>query len=218
MHYSATNESFAILEKKGLYLVDSGGQYYNGTTDITRTISLGQPTDEEKRDFTLALKGHINLISAKFLEGTSGHVLDILARHPLWQEGMDYKSGTGHGVGYLLGVHEGPHRISTVPNEVALVEGMVVTVEPGVYKQDKYGIRHENVASVVKDLKNDSGQFMSFDILSYCYFDLDCLDKDLLTNHELNWINNYHKMVYDKISSYLTESESAWLKEKTREI
>ena len=218
MHYSATEDSFSKLEQKGLYLVDSGGQYYNGTTDITRTISLGLPTDEEKRDFTLALKGHINLISAKFLEGTSGHALDILARYPLWQEGIDYKSGTGHGVGYLLGVHEGPHRISTVPNEVALAEGMVVTVEPGVYKQGKYGIRHENVASVIKDVNNESGQFMSFDILSYCYFDLDCLDKDILTKHEIDWINNYHSEVYNKIAQHLTESESEWLKEKTRKI
>ena len=198
--------------------MDSGGQYYNGTTDITRTISLGEPSEEEKRDFTLALKGHINLISAKFLEGASGHALDILARQPLWQEGMDYKSGTGHGVGYLLGVHEGPHRISTVPNEVALEEGMVVTIEPGVYKQGKYGIRHENVVSVIKDVHNEFGQFMSFDILSYCYFDLECVDKDLLTKHEIEWINNYHNDVYNKIAKHLTESESDWLKEKTSRI
>ena len=218
MHYSATEESFSKLEEKGFYLVDSGGQYYNGTTDLTRTISLGEPSEEEKRDFTLALKGHINLISAKFLEGASGHALDILARQPLWQEGMDYKSGTGHGVGYLLGVHEGPHRISTVPNEVALEEGMVVTIEPGVYKQGKYGIRHENVVSVIKDVHNEFGQFMSFDILSYCYFDLECVDKDLLTKHEIEWINNYHNDVYNKIAKYLTESESDWLKEKTSRI
>ena len=218
MHYSATKDSFSKLEQKGLYLVDSGGQYFNGTTDITRTISLGDPTDEEKRDFTLALKGHINLISAKFLEGTTGHALDVLARHPLWQEGIDYKSGTGHGVGYLLGVHEGPHRISTLANEVALEEGMVVTIEPGVYKEGQYGIRHENVVSVIKDVKNESGQFMSFDILSYCYFDLDCLDKSLLNKHEIDWINNYHNEVYSKINQYLTRSESDWLKKKTRKI
>lgn len=218
MHYRATEESYSKLEKRGFYLVDSGGQYYNGTTDITRTIGLGQATEEERKDFTLALKGHINLISAKFLEGTSGHVLDILARYPLWQEGMDYKCGTGHGVGYLLGVHEGPHRISTVPNEVALEEGMVVTVEPGVYKQGKYGIRHENVASVIKDVKNESGQFMSFDLLSYCYFDLESIDKDLLTDHEIKWLNDYHNDVYYKISEYLTEAEKDWLREKTRKI
>ncbi|MDY0236083.1 MAG: aminopeptidase P family protein [Gudongella sp.] len=218
MHYSATKESFSKLEQEGLYLVDSGGQYYNGTTDITRTISLGKPTSEEKRDFTLALKGHVNLISAKFLEGASGHALDVLARYPLWQEGIDYKSGTGHGVGYLLGVHEGPHRISTMPNQVALEEGMVVTIEPGVYKQGKYGIRHENVVNVIKNIKNESGQFMNFAVLSYCYFDLACIDKELLTKHEIDWINDYHNEVYTKIAQYLTESEAVWLKEKTRKI
>lgn len=218
MHYSATKDSFSKLKRENFYLVDSGGHYFNGTTDITRTISLGEPTDEEKRDFTLALKGHINLISAKFLEGTSGHALDILARYPLWQEGIDYKSGTGHGVGYLLSVHEGPHRISTVPNEVALEEGMVVTVEPGVYKQGKYGIRHENVVNVVKDVYNEFGQFMSFDLFSYCYFDLNCLDKELMTKDEVNWLNSYHNNVYKKLVQYLTEDEGKWLKEKTRMI
>lgn len=218
MHYFASKDSFSILKERGFYLLDSGGQYFNGTTDITRTISLGMPTDEEKKDFTLALKGHINLISAKFLEGTSGHALDVLARHPLWQEGIDYKSGTGHGVGYLLGVHEGPHRIATLPNNVALEEGMVVTIEPGVYKEGKYGIRHENVVSVVEDLSNESGSFLSFDILSYCYFDLNSIERDILTNHEVKWINDYHERVFENLSPHLSDLEKAWLKDKTRKI
>lgn len=218
MHYSATEDNNAVLGKRGLFLLDSGGQYLNGTTDITRTIALGDLTPEEKRDFTLVLKGHINLISARFLQGSSGHALDVLARHPLWMEGEDYKSGTGHGVGYLLNVHEGPHRIASMPNSVALEPGMVVTIEPGIYKEGKHGIRTENVVVVKEDIKTDSGQFYSFDILSWCYIDTSCVDKELLTPNEMEWLNNYNNNVYEKLSPHLDEDVKAWLRVKTREI
>ncbi len=218
MHYSATREKKSKILPKGLYLVDSGGQYYNGTTDITRTVAVGDVSEEEKKDFTLTLKGHINLLSAKFLYGSTGYSIDILARIPLWRQGIDYKSGTGHGVGYLLNVHEGPQRISQVYNDVVLEEGMVITIEPGVYKEGKHGIRIENVGVVKKDISVDTDQFMSFDTLSYCYIDRNCIDKSLLTLDEINWINDYHKKTYELVSPYLSEEEREWLKEKTREI
>lgn len=218
MHYSATENDHAVLERNGLFLLDSGGQYLNGTTDITRTVALGDLTPEEKKDFTLVLKGHINLISARFLQGSSGHALDVLARYPLWMEGEDYKSGTGHGVGYLLNVHEGPHRIATMPNSVALEPGMVVTIEPGIYKEGKHGIRTENVVVVKEDIKTDSGQFLKFDMLSWCYIDTECIDVDLLSSKEKDWLNNYNKNVYEKLSPYLEGDIKTWLKEKTREI
>ncbi|TJX15214.1 aminopeptidase P family protein [Tissierella creatinini] len=218
MHYSATPESNRVFEEKGLYLVDSGGQYYEGTTDITRTLALGPITDEEIRDFTLTLKGHINLISARFLEGTSGHVLDVLSRYPLWQEGIDYKCGTGHGVGYLLNVHEGPHRFAVAPNTVALEKGMIITIEPGVYKAGRHGIRIENVVVVDKDIETDLGQFMKFETLSFAPIDLDAIDVDLLSEKEKAWLNNYHQETYNKLSPYLSDEEKAWLKHKTRSI
>ncbi len=218
MHYSASASKNAKLDAKGLYLVDSGGQYFLGTTDITRTIALGPITEEEKKDFTLTLKGHINLISSRFLYGTSGHVLDVLSRYPLWQEGIDYKCGTGHGVGYLLNVHEGPHRLAAVPNNVVLEKGMIITIEPGVYKEGKHGIRIENVVVVDEDIKTESGQFMRFEVLSYCPIDLDCIDVDMLLPKEREWLNNYHKEVYNKLSPYLNEEEREWLKRETRSI
>lgn len=218
MHYSASEDDDVILENKGLYLVDSGGQYYEGTTDITRTVALGEVTSEEKKDFTLTLKGHMNLLDARFLEGATGHSLDAICRFPLWKEGLDYKSGTGHGVGYLLNVHEGPHRIAPIVNDVVLKDGMIVTIEPGVYKTGKHGIRIENVACVKEDISTDSGQFMIFDNLSYVFIDLNCVDVNLLLEDERNWLNNYHDNVYNKISPFLNEEEKQWLKEKTKEI
>lgn len=218
MHYSASEDDEVLIDKKGLYLVDSGGQYYEGTTDITRTVAVGEITDEEKKDFTLTLKGHMNLLNARFLEGASGHALDAICRLPLWKEGLDYKSGTGHGIGYLLNVHEGPHRIAPVVNDVALKEGMIVTIEPGVYKTGKHGIRIENVACVKEDINTDSGQFMVFDNLSYVFIDLNCIDVSLLLEDERNWLNDYHNDVYNMISPFLNEEEKQWLKEKTKEI
>ena len=218
MHYSATEKDQSLLRPEGLFLLDSGGQYLNGTTDITRTVALGPLTDEEKRDFTLVLKGHINLISTRFLQGTSGHALDVLARYPLWQEGEDYKSGTGHGVGYLLNVHEGPHRIAAVPNAVAMEPGMVVTIEPGIYKQGKHGIRTENVVVVREDIETPSGKFLSFEMLSWCYIDTDCVDSVLLNTKELSWLNNYNAEVFSRLSILLDDEHKEWLKYKTKRI
>lgn len=218
MHYKADESSNYELKREKMFLVDSGGQYLDGTTDITRTIVLGPITDEEKRDFTLTLKGHINLINARFLYGATGSNLDVLARYPLWQEGIDYKCGTGHGVGFLLNVHEGPHRIALVPNNVKLEKGMVVTIEPGVYKAGSHGIRIENVVVVAEDINTESGQFMKFETLSYCPIDLDGVDIRLLTESERKWLNSYHEEVYNKLSSYLNDEEKEWLKKETRNI
>lgn len=218
MHYSATPESDYELKPQGLFLVDSGGQYLDGTTDITRTFVLGDITEEEKRDFTLVLKGHINLAKAKFLKGSTGCNLDILARGPLWQYGLDYKCGTGHGVGFFLNVHEGPQGIRPSGNTVQLEPGMILTNEPGVYKEGKFGIRTENVMVVVKDDINDCGEFYKFDTISYCPIDLNGVKVELLSNDEREWLNNYHKKVYDKLSPYLNEEEKELLKIETREI
>lgn len=218
MHYSATEESNYELKEEGLFLVDSGGQYLDGTTDITRTFILGNITEEEKRDFTLVLKGHINLANAKFLKGATGGNLDILARGPLWQYGLDYKCGTGHGVGFFLNVHEGPQGIRPYGNNVVLEPGMILTNEPGVYKEGKFGIRTENVMVVVKDETNDNGEFYKFDTISYCPIDLNGIKVELLNSEEKEWLNNYHKNVYEKLSPYLNEEEKELLKMETREI
>ena len=218
MHYSATEESDYELKQEGMLLVDSGGQYYTGTTDITRTFVLGNITEEEKRDFTLVLKGHINLANAKFLKGATGGNLDVLARGPLWQYGLDYKCGTGHGVGFFLNVHEGPQGIRPYGNNVVLDPGMILTNEPGVYKEGKFGIRIENIMVVVEDETNDNGEFYRFDTISYCPIDLNGVKVELLNDDEKAWLNNYHKKVYDNLSPYLNEEEKEVLKMETREI
>lgn len=218
MHYSATPESDYELKPQGLFLVDSGGQYLDGTTDITRSFVLGDITEEEKRDFTLVLKGHINLAKAKFLKGSTGCNLDVLARGPLWKYGLDYKCGTGHGIGFFLNVHEGPQGIRPNGNTVPLEPGMMLTNEPGVYKEGKFGIRTENVMVVVKDEVNDCGEFYKFDTISYCPIDLNGVNVELLNEDEKEWLNNYHKKVYDKLSPYLNEEEKELLKIETREI
>ena len=218
MHYSASETSNAEIKEEGLYLVDSGGQYFDGTTDITRTVVMGPISEEEKRDFTLTLKGHINLGNARFLYGATGHSLDVLARYPLWQEAIDYKCGTGHGVGFLLNVHEGPHRIAPVANTVVLEKGMIVSIEPGVYKTGSHGIRIENIVVVDEDVKTDSGQFMKFETLSFVPIDLEGVDVGLLSEKERIWLNEYHKDVYNKLESYLSQEERQWLKNETRSI
>ena len=218
MHYSATEKSAYELKEEGLFLVDSGGQYLDGTTDITRTFVLGNITEEEKRDFTLVLKGHINLANAKFLKGATGGNLDVLARGPLWQYGLDYKCGTGHGVGFFLNVHEGPQGIRPYGNNVVLEPGMILTNEPGVYKEGKFGIRIENIMVVVEDETNDNGEFYRFDTISYCPIDLNGVKVELLNDDEKAWLNNYHKKVYDNLSPYLNEEEKEVLKMETREI
>lgn len=218
MHYSAKKETSLELQKEGMYLVDSGGQYLDGTTDITRTMVLGPITKEEKRDFTLTLKGNINLSTARFLYGATGHSLDVLSRYPLWQEGLDYKCGTGHGVGYLLNVHEGPQSFAMVINTVVLEEGMVVTIEPGVYKTGSHGVRIENVFVVKKDTVTESGQFMKFEPLSFVPIDLEGIDVDLLNEKEINWLNQYHKEVYEKLSPYINDEEKNWLRKETETV
>jgi Xaa-Pro aminopeptidase len=215
-HYSPTEKNQANIVQKGLYLLDSGAQYLDGTTDITRTFAVGPLTEEEKTDFTLVLRGMIDLTLQRFLCGTTGSNLDIIARIPLWNAGMDYKHGTGHGVGFFLNVHEGPHRISKVPNTVALEEGMVVSNEPGVYKEGKHGIRIENLVIVHEDEFTDyGGLFMKFETLTLCPIDVQAMDVSLLTIEEKSWLNNYHKTVFDKLSIYLEGEELEYLKGAT---
>lgn len=218
MHYSADETSNRVLKREGLFLVDSGGQYLDGTTDTTRTLVLGELSSEEIHDFTLTFKGHTNLMTAKFLEGSTGHYLDVLSRIPLWKEGIDYKCGTGHGIGFLLNVHEGPHRISPAENSIALQEGMITSIEPGVYKSGEYGIRLENIAVVKKDVKTEFGQFLSFETLSFVPIDLEGLDIDMISKEELDWLNSYHEQVYKKLSPFLSDDERQWLEIKTRQI
>lgn len=218
MHYKANKETQYTLRNEGAFLVDSGGQYLNGTTDTTRTIVLGTLTEEEKFDFTLVLKANIALSEAKFLHGATGSNLDVLARQPIWKYGMDYKCGTGHGVGFLLNVHEGPQNFSKIPNNVQLEKGMVITNEPGIYKEGKHGIRTENMMLVVEDEKTEFGQFMKFEPVTFCPIDLAGINKDMLTESEKQWLNNYHKEVYVKLAPYLNEEEKVWLQEETKAI
>lgn len=218
MHYRPSKDVSSVLEKEGTFLLDAGGQYLDGTTDTTRTIRLGEVTEEQKKDFTLTLMSHINLIGSRFLEGTSGFKLDAIARYPMWQEALDYKCGTGHGVGFFLSVHEGPHRIANVFNDVALEEGMVVTIEPGVYKPGKHGIRIENVGLVQEEIITDSGKFYSFEVLSFVPIDTSLVNKEMLSKRDLDWLNSYNSKVYDRLKDHLDEEVREWLKEKTREI
>ena len=218
MHYSPKEGSCAKVLPEGLLLVDTGGQYLDGTTDITRTFAVGPVTDEMRRDFTLVLKGHMALAGIKFLEGTTGVQLDVLARQPIWQAAMDYRSGTGHGLGFCLGVHEGPHGISPRLNSIKLTPGMICTNEPGIYKAGRHGIRTENVLLVKEAEKNEFGAFFDFETISFCPIDTAILDKALLSDEEILYLNNYHKQVYDKLSPFLDASEKEWLKNKTKSI
>lgn len=223
MHYSATEESDAELMPEGFLLVDSGGHYLDGSTDITRTMALGSLTEEEKLHFTTVCRSNLNLAAAKFLYGCRGTNLDILSRGPLWNLGLDYKCGTGHGIGYLLNVHEGPNgfrwRIMPEHNVSCIMEaGMVTTDEPGVYLEGKYGIRTENELICKKAEKNEYGQFMEFETITYAPIDLDAVIPEEMTGTERSLLNNYHKMVYEKLSPYMTKEENEWLKEYTRAI
>lgn len=220
MHYKAVSGVEYTLEKEGMLLIDSGGQYLDGTTDTTRTIILGKLTAEQRKDFTLVIKAHIGLATAKFMHGCTCTHLDILARRPLWEEGLDYRCGTGHGVGFLLSVHEGPQGFKRVPviNTVVLEPGMILTNEPGIYKEAMHGVRTENTLLVVDDFETEYGRYMKFDTISFCPIDLDGLDVDLLTHQEKDWLNNYHREVYEKLSPYLNKDEKDWLKYETRLI
>ncbi|MBP5688342.1 MAG: aminopeptidase P family protein [Muribaculaceae bacterium] len=219
VHYSATPESASTLQGEGLLLVDSGAQYLDGTTDITRTVTLGNPTAQEKHDFTLVLKGHLALSRAKFPEGTTGVQLDAFARMPLWQEAMTYGHGTGHGMGHFLGCHEGPHSIRTNLNPVALEPGMVTSNEPGLYKTGEYGIRTENILLVVEGPKTENfGNFLEFETLTLFPYDTRLIDLSMLTAEEVKQINDYHQMVLTRLTPYLNEDEVAWLTEKCKAI
>lgn len=223
MHYAATPETDTELKPEGFLLVDSGGHYFEGTTDITRTMALGPITDEMRLHFTTVCRSNLNLANAKFLYGCTGLNLDILSRGPLWEMGIDYKCGTGHGVGYVLNVHEGPNgfRWKVVPerhDNGTLEEGMITTDEPGVYLEGKYGIRTENELVCHKEEKNEYGQFMCFENITYAPIDLDAIDPELMTGREKKLLNDYHKMVYETLSPYMTAEENEWLKHYTRAI
>ena len=218
VHYSATEESNATLHPKGFLLLDSGTQYLDGTTDITRTIALGELTTEEKTDYTLVLKGHIALAMAVFPSGTRGAQLDVLARMPLWSHKMNFLHGTGHGVGHFLSVHEGPQSIRMNENPIVLQPGMVTSNEPGVYKGGSHGIRTENLTLVCSAGEGLFGEYLKFETITLCPICKKGIIKELLTADEVDWLNNYHQQVYEKLSPKLNEEEKAWLKEATAAI
>lgn len=218
VHYEATPESASNLKPEGLLLLDSGAQYLDGTTDITRTIALGAVTEEQKTDYTLVLKGFIALSQAEFPQGTCGTQLDILARQFMWKAGINYGHGTGHGVGHFLNVHEGPHQIRMNHIPTPLQPGMTITNEPGIYKAGKYGIRTENTMLVVPSKNTEFGTFYKFEPLTLCPIDKEAIRKDMLTKEEADWLNKYHQKVYDILSPLLSPHEQVWLKEATSHI
>lgn len=218
VHYEATPQSDIKISPSGMLLLDSGGQYLEGTTDITRTIILGPVSDEEKRDYTLVLKGMINLSMAHFPQGTCGTQLDALARIAMWKYGINYMHGTGHGVGCFLNVHEGPHQIRMNHVPTPLTSGMTVTNEPGIYKSGRYGIRTENTMLIVEAEETEFGKFYKFEPLTLCPIDKEAIDKEMLNNEEKEWFNNYHKYVFDKLSSHINGEDLIWLKQATDSI
>ena len=226
MHYAPTKEKHSIVSKDNIeLLVDSGGQYYGGTTDTTRTFLIGKPTDEFIHDYTLTLKALINLSKTIFLEGSTGQTIDIRSREFMWQEGMDYKCGTGHGVGYILNVHEGPNgfrykRVKDRDDGSEIIPGMITTIEPGVYKANKYGIRIENNLLCVKAFETSDGNFFKFETITYVPIETRCLDLSIMNKEEIEWLNTYHKLVYDKLSPLIKEDISLlnFLKGKTKSI
>lgn len=218
VHYEPTEESSSDIKGDGLLLVDSGGQYTFGTTDITRTVALGTPTEEEKHDFTLVMKGHIALSNAIFPAGTTGHQLDVLARQFLWREGKAYYHGTGHGVGFFINCHEGPQNIRLNANPTPLEPGMLQSDEPGLYLADRYGIRCENLILCVPDTVTEFGQFLKFEPLTLFPFDLRLFQTEIMTADEIQWVNDYHARVRQELTPLLTPEEAAWLADKTREL
>lgn len=220
VHYSATPESDAAVEPRGLLLADTGGHYLEGSTDVTRTFVVGPLTEEMKHHYTLVLRGHLALAAAKFRYGCSGVSLDYLARKPLWDEGLDYNHGTGHGVGYLLSVHEGPQsiRYQTTMGCAKLEPGMITSDEPGLYLEGKYGIRLENLVLCVEKETNEYGTFLGFQPLTMCPFELSAIEEGGLSQQEKVLLNAYHETVYQTLSPYFNEEERAWLREATRAI
>lgn len=218
VHFHVSQENALLIEKDGFLLFDSGGQYLDGTTDITRTIALSELTKQQKIDFTLVLKGMIGLTFAKFPVGTRGYHLDILARKPLWEKGLNYGHGTGHGVGYFLNVHEGPMSIRQEFNERKIEAGMVLSNEPALYRPDEYGLRTENMIVCRKSESGEFGEFLEFDTLTLCPIDTKAIDKSLMNSEEIEWLNNYHKMIYEKLSPLLSEEINFYLKKLTEAI
>ena len=220
VHYRVNTGTVQKLEKGSLFLIDSGGQYPDGTTDVTRTVPIGEPTQEMRERFTLVLQGHIALATVRFPVGTTGSNLDALARYPLWQAGLDYDHGTGHGVGVFLGVHEGPQRISKSPNKVALEPGMIVSNEPGYYKAGEYGIRIENLQYVTQGQAIDGGErdMLGFTNLTWAPLHRDLIDTDMLTREERDYVNDYHAQVWDKIGPHVDGDVKTWLKTACRAL
>ena len=218
VHYEATPETDALLQPKGLLLLDSGAQYQDGTTDITRTIALGPLTEEQRRVYTLVLKGHIRLQQLHFPDGASGTQLDAVARQPLWQAGLNYLHGTGHGVGSYLNVHEGPHQIRMEWKPAPLHVGMTVTDEPGIYLEGRFGVRIENMLLVQEAEQTECGRFLRFETLTLCPIDKSPILQELLSADEVEWLNTYHQTVYDKLSPHLTSDEQEWLREATKPL
>ncbi|MCC8114380.1 MAG: aminopeptidase P family protein [Bacteroidales bacterium] len=218
VHYEPTVETDATLEPNGLLLVDSGAQYLDGTTDITRTVALGKPTQQEKHDFTLVMKGHIALGDAVFPVDTRGAQLDVLARQFLWKEGLAYLHGTGHGVGHFLNVHEGPQTIRLNNTPIPLMEGMITSNEPGLYRENVHGVRCENLVLTVKAMTTEFGEFLKFETLTLFPFDRELFETEIMSDDEIKWVNDYHAEVYRRVSPLLNEAERAWLEAKTAPI
>lgn len=221
-HYQATEQAHAVIEGDGLLLIDSGGQYLGGTTDITRVVAVGAPTAAQKRDYTLVLKSHIALAQAVFAKGITGQQLDILARTPLWQEGLDFGHGTGHGVGYFLNVHEGPQSISwrtrAGSQPVAMRLGMITSNEPGLYRDGQWGVRIENLVACVPHLHNEFVELYAFESLTLCPIDSRCIEVSLLTESEIAWLNNYHEQLYQRLQPYVQDEALAWLEQNTKPV
>jgi len=217
-HYKATYDSNVTLSPSGLLLIDSGGQYQTGTTDITRVVSLGELSDAEKVDYTLVLKGMIEGSSTVYPKGSKGYQIDAITRRPLWERLRNYGHGTGHGVGFFLNVHEGPHVFNAANIDIAIEEGMITSIEPGLYREGRYGIRIENLVLSVLDQETEFGEFMAFETLTLCYIDTSFVDKSLLDQKHIDWLNQYNNMVYERLSIHLNEDEKEWLSNKTRVI
>ena len=217
-HYKATQESDSILKTNGLLLIDSGGQYTSGTTDITRVVSLGEPTNDERKDYTLVLKAMIEGCTTHFPKGTRGYQIDAITRKPLWDHFRNYGHGTGHGVGFFLNVHEGPHVFNAANIDIAIETNMITSIEPGLYREGHYGIRIENLVVSQLDENTIFGQFISFETLTVCYIETSLIDKSLLEDYHIDWLNEYHNEVYKKISPNLNEEERTWLRIKTEAI
>lgn len=218
VHYDPTPATDAEVKPEGLLLIDSGAQYCDGTTDLTRTICMGTPTAEEKKDFTLVMKGHIALATAIYPEGTRGGQLDALARQFLWKNGLSYLHGTGHGVGHFLNVHEGPQSIRLNDVPTPLMPGMITSNEPGVYRENVHGIRCENLVLTVPAFETEFGHFLKFETLTLCPFDRSLFDLSIMTDEEIIWVNDYHRMVYDRLSPLLSEEECKWLEQATKPL